>query len=212
MIFPSCIWDIWINPNKRNPHQRSEKSETLKKKSEVINHFSSRNCFLIKYLCLRWRMAIFHYPFTNMKLSASYPLLSLIISFITQPRITLHTGGKYKKSPFKIINNQVLVLKRKVLNSSCWKQKCANIRKAQARKNKSKKKRERMNSSWNGAPEIEKEDKRTKVRSKILHMMILGPNTLKTHFGPIIISFVTLSHGLRYVPKKPISIKHEYWN
>ena len=83
MIFPSCIWDIWINPNKRNPHQRNEKSEILEKeKSEVINSFSSRNCFLIKYLCLRWRMAIFHYPFTKIKLSASCPLLSLIISFI----------------------------------------------------------------------------------------------------------------------------------
>ena len=60
------------------------------------------------------------------------------------------------------------------------------------------------------APKIEKKDKRTKVRSKILHMMILGPITLKTHFGPIILSFVTLSHGLRYVPEKPISIKREY--
>ena len=73
-----------MNLNKRNPHQRNEKSETLKKeKSEVINHFSSRNCSLIKYLCLGSRMAILHYPFTKMKLSASYPLLSLIISFIT---------------------------------------------------------------------------------------------------------------------------------
>ena len=61
-----------------------------------------------------------------------------------------------------------------------------------------------------GAPKIAKEDRRTKVKSKILHMMILGPNTLKTHFGPIILSFVTLSHGLRYVPEKPILIKHEY--
>ena len=84
MIFPSCIWDIWINPNKRNPHQRNEKSEILEKeKYEVINSFSSRNCSLIKYLWLRWRMAIFHYPFTKMKLSASYLLLNLIISFIT---------------------------------------------------------------------------------------------------------------------------------
>ena len=71
-----------MNPNKRNLHQINEKSEILEKeKSEVINHFSSRNCFLIKYLCLRWRMAIFHYPFTIMKLSASGPFLSLIISF-----------------------------------------------------------------------------------------------------------------------------------
>ena len=61
-----------------------------------------------------------------------------------------------------------------------------------------------------GAPEIAKEDRRTKVESKILHMMILGPNTLKAHFGSIILSFITLSHDLRYVPEKPISIKHEY--
>ena len=49
MIFPSCIQDIWINPNKRNLHQRNEKPGVLKKeKSEVINQFSSRNCSLIK--------------------------------------------------------------------------------------------------------------------------------------------------------------------
>ena len=74
---------------------------------------------------------------------------------------------------------------------------------------KQAKKKERIPGE-KGAPEIEQEDRRTKVRSKILHMMILGPNTLKTHFGPIIFSFVTLNHGLRYVPEKPISIKHEY--
>ena len=77
------------------------------------------------------------------------------------------------------------------------------------RTRKRKKKGERI-SIEKGAPEIKQEDRRTKVRSKILHMMILGPNTLKTHFGPIILSFVTLSHGLRYVLEKPILIKHEY--
>ena len=81
--------------------------------------------------------------------------------------------------------------------------------KKKQKQEKEKKRRERI-SAEKGALKIEQEDKRTKVRSKILHMMILGPNTLKTHFGPIILSFVTLSHGLRYVPKKPISIKHEY--
>ena len=69
--------------------------------SKMINYFSSRNCSLIKYLCLRWRMAIFYYPFTDMKLSASYPILSLIISFITLTRITLHIRGKYKKKSFQ---------------------------------------------------------------------------------------------------------------
>ena len=73
----------------------------------------------------------------------------------------------------------------------------------------SKKKIERIPTK-KGAPEIAKEDRMTKVKSKILHMMILGPNTLKTYFGPIILSFVTLSHDLCYVPEKPISIKHEY--
>ena len=49
MIFSSCIQDIWINLNKRNPHQRNEKPGVLEKeKSEVINQFSSRNCSLIK--------------------------------------------------------------------------------------------------------------------------------------------------------------------
>ena len=61
-----------------------------------------------------------------------------------------------------------------------------------------------------GAPKIAKKDRRTKLKSKILHTMILGPITLKTNFGLIILSFVTLNHGLHYGPKKPISIKHEY--
>ena len=74
----------------------------------------------------------------------------------------------------------------------------------------SKKKRWERIPVEKGALKIEKEDRRTKVKSKILHMMILGPITLKTHFGPIILSFVTLSHDLCYVPKKSISIKHEY--
>ena len=26
MIFPSCIWDIWINSTKRSPYERNEKS------------------------------------------------------------------------------------------------------------------------------------------------------------------------------------------
>ena len=72
-----------------------------------------------------------------------------------------------------------------------------------------KERRERIPAE-KGALEIQKEDRRTKIRRKILHMMILGPNTLETHFGHIILSFVTLSHSLRYVPGKPISIKHEY--
>ena len=90
---------------------------------------------------------------------------------------------------------------------------CKYKKNTSKKKNKSKQKRKKR---WeripaeNGAPETAKEDKRTKDRSKILHMMIFGPNTLKIHFGPIILSFVTLSHGLRYVLEKPISIKHEY--
>ena len=32
MIFPSCIWDIWMNPNQRNPHQINEKSENSRKR------------------------------------------------------------------------------------------------------------------------------------------------------------------------------------
>ena len=77
-------------------------------------------------------------------------------------------------------------------------------------KHKQKKKEGERIPAEKGALEIEQEGGRIKVRSKILHMMILGPNTLKTYFGPIILFFVTLSHGLRYVPEKPISIKHEY--
>ena len=143
MIFPSCIWDIWINSNKRNHHKRNEKSETLEKeKYEVINHFSLKNCSLIKYLYLRWRMTIFHYPFTKMKLSASYPLLSLIISFIN-----LDQGSPFilKASTRKVLSKSWTIKfwcsKKKVPNSPCWKRKCANTRKTQARKNKSKKKK-----------------------------------------------------------------------
>ena len=47
----------------------------------------------------------------------------------------------------------------------------------------------------------------------ILHMMIFSSITFKTHvLGLFILSFITPSHGLRYVPKKSISIKHEYFN
>ena len=67
----------------------------------------------------------------------------------------------------------------------------------------SKKKKIERIPAEKGAPEIAKEDRMTKVRSKILYMMILGPNTLKTYFGPIILSFITLSHGLRYVLESP---------
>ena len=97
-------------------------------------------------------------------------------------------------------------------------------RKTQASKNRSKSKQEKRDGkksqlrkrderripAENGASEIEQKDRRTKDWSEILHKMILGPNTLKTPFGPIILSFVTLSHGLRYILEKPISIKHEY--
>ena len=79
----------------------------------------------------------------------------------------------------------------------------------QGKQKQAKKRWERIPAE-KGAPETAKEDRRTKDRSKLLHMMILGPNTLKTHFGPIILFFVTLSHDLRYVPEKLISIKHEY--
>ena len=85
-----------------------------------------------------------------------------------------------------------------------------NQKQAKKKKRQDEKERRERISVEKGAPEIQQEDRRTKVRSKILHMMILGPITLKTHFGPIILSFVTLSHGLRYVLEKPISIKHEY--
>ena len=202
-----------MNPNKRNPHQRNEKSETLEKeKSEVINHFSSRNCSLIKYLCLKWRMAILHYPFTKMKLSASCPLLSLIISFITLTKDHPPHWRQVQEKSFQ----KSWIIKFWCSKEKYWTRpvKSRNVQiqeKRKQEKTKVRKKRE-----WilieKGAPEIEQEDRRTKVRSKILHMMILGPNTLKTHFGPIILSFVTLSHGLRYVLEKPISIKHEYWN
>ena len=57
MVFPSCIQDIWINPNKQENIEETkeisiEETRNLefsrKKKSEVINQFSLRNCFLIK--------------------------------------------------------------------------------------------------------------------------------------------------------------------
>ena len=102
------------------------------------------------------------------------------------------------------MNNQVLVLKKKRIELILLK-----VGMCKCKKSTNKKKWERIPTE-KGAPEIEKEDKRTKVRSKILHMMILGPNTLEIHFGPIILSFVTLSHGLCYVLETPISIKHEY--
>ena len=180
MIFPSCIWDIWMNPSKRNLHQRNEKSENSwkRKKSEVINHFSSRNCSLIKYLCLRWRMAIFHYLFIIVKLSTSFPLLSLIISFIN-----LDQG-----SPFILKAST-----RKVLSKSwtikfwCSKKKYrthpAESENVQTQeKHKQEKKWERILAE-NGAPEIAKEDRRTKVKTKSSTWWSLVQSSLKHILG-----------------------------
>ena len=86
----------------------------------------------------------------------------------------------------------------------------ASKKKRDGKKSQLRKRDERRIPAENGASEIEQKDRRTKDKSEILHKMILGPNTLKTPFGPIILFFVTLSHGLRYVLEKPILIKHEY--
>ena len=59
-------------------------------------------------------MAIFHYPFTKKKLSASCPLLSLIISFINPDQGSPSTlEASTRKVLSEVMNNQVLVLKRK---------------------------------------------------------------------------------------------------
>ena len=166
MIFPSCIWDIWINPNKRNPYQRNEKFETLEKeKSEVINHFSLRNCSLIKYLCLRWRMTIFHYPFTDMKLSASYPLLSLIISFITLIKDHLsHWKQIQEKSFQKSWTIKFWCSKEKYWTHPAKSRNVQTQEKHKQGKQKQAKKRWKRIPSKKGALEIAKEDRRTKVK------------------------------------------------
>ena len=160
-------------------------------------------------------MAIFHYPFTIMKLSASCPFLSLIISFINPDQ---GSSSTLKASTREVISKP-WTIKCRCSEEKYWTHlvESRNVQ-TQEKHKKKKKKRKRQDekerweriSAEKGALEIEKENKRTKDRSKILHMMILGLNTLETHFGPIILSFVTLSHSLRYVPGKPISIKHEY--
>ena len=56
MVFPSCIQDIWINPNKKenventkNPHEKNEKPRILKKEDlKCLNPFFSGNRSLIK--------------------------------------------------------------------------------------------------------------------------------------------------------------------
>ena len=188
MIFPSCIWDIWINPNKRNLNQRNKKSETLEKeKSEVINHFSSRNCSLIKYLCLGWRMAIFHYPFTKMKLSASYPLLSLIISFITLTKDHPPHWRQIQKKSFQNHKQSSSGAQKKSTEFTLLELEMCKHKKNTSKENKSKqKKRWERIPAEKGAPKIEKKDRRIKVRSKILHMMILGPITLKTQVSSLL--------------------------
>ena len=149
-------------------------------------------------------MAIFHYPFTETKLSTSYPLLNLIVLFIT---LTKDHPPHWRQVQEKSIQNHKQSSSRAQKKST--ELTMLEMEMCKYKKSKQKKKIERITAE-KGAPEIAKEDRRTKVESKILHKMILGPNTLKAHFGPIILSFVTLSHGLHYVPEKPISIKHEY--
>ena len=147
MIFPSCIWDIWINPNQRNHHKKNEKSKTLEnEKSKVINSFSSKNCSLIKYLCLRWRMAIFHYPFTKMKLFASYPLLSLIISFITLTKDHLPYWRQIQEKSFQNHKQSSSGAQKKSTELTLLKEEMCKHKKSTSKKNKSKQKRYRKES------------------------------------------------------------------
>ena len=113
-----------------------------KKKSEVINHFSSTNCSLIKYLCLRWRMAIFHYPFTDMKLSASYPLLSLIISFITLTKDHPPYWRQIQEKSFQNHKQSSSGAQKKRTGLTLLEAKMCKHKKNTSKKNKSKQKRD----------------------------------------------------------------------
>ena len=82
--------------------------------------------------------------------------------------------------------------------------------------NKKEQKQEKEKKKGENESQLKKEHRNSKRRQKDKSQEENPPyddlwsNHLKIHFGPIILSFVTLSHGLCYVPEKSISIKHEY--
>ena len=144
-----------------------------KEKSEMINHFSSRNCFLIKYLCLRWWMAIFHYPFTNLKLSASCPLLSLIISFITLTKDHPPHWRQVQEKSFQNHEQSSADAQKKSTELILLKAETCKHKKSTSNKSKKKKKRkDKMkketgkNLSWKGSIRNRKRRQKDKSQEK----------------------------------------------
>ena len=134
----------------------------------MINSFSSRNCFLIKYLCLRWRMTIFHYPFTKMKLSASYSLLSLIISFITLIKDYPPHWRQIQEKSFQDHEQSSSGAQKKSIELTLLEMWMCKYKKSTSKKKNKQERKKRWERipAEKGAPETAKEDRRTKVRSE----------------------------------------------
>ena len=162
------------------------KKENLK----WLNSFFSGNCSLIKYLYLRWRMTIFHYPFTKMKLSASYPLLSLIISFITLTKDHPPHWRQIQEKSFQDHKQSSSGAQKKSTELILLKAEMCKHKKNTSKENKSKqKKRWERIPAEKGAPKIAKEDRRTKVRSKSFTWWFLVQSPLKHILG--LLSFLS---------------------
>ena len=128
-------------------------------------------------------MAIFHYPFAKIKLFASYPLLSLIISFITLTKDHPPHWRQVQKRSFQNHKQSSSGAQKKstkltLLEVEMWKHKKST---SKENKSKQKKKWERILAE-KGAPKIEKEDRRTKVKSKSFAWWSLVHSPLKHIF------------------------------
>ena len=79
-------------------------------------------------------MAIFHYPFTIMKLSASGPFLSLIISFIILTKDHSPHWRQIQEKSLQDHKQSSSGAQKKSTELTLLEAKCANTRKAQAKK------------------------------------------------------------------------------
>ena len=102
-------------------------------------------------------MAIFHYPFTIMKLSASCPLLSLIISFITLTKDHPPHWRQVQEKSFQDHEQSSSDAQKKSTELILLKAEMCKHKKSTSNKSKKKKRKRRKRiPAENGAPEIAK--------------------------------------------------------
>ena len=105
MIVMSCTWKIRVESKWKS--RESSKKKCWENDEKLQKHKS----FLLlqeialqsRYLCLKWKIAIFHHSFTNIENYLIVSPLSLIISFNNPTKDHPYTGGKgEEKSPIEL--------------------------------------------------------------------------------------------------------------